>query len=371
MPHPSSSAERGSLAPCETGAREALRPRLLLEATDEDWVRLGLGPLAWWLVRQGLVHRDLSPEVVASAFEALATWELQSGAAVALCRALEAAGVPAAFLKGTDLNLRCYPRAGLRPMLDVDLLVRAEDLGRVREVLGELEFRSLDRPEDPPANTAFEWLFVRDRDHVQLDVHTAVDWQEGLGVETKDLLRRRVRAGASGLPVLDGPDLVLNLATHALRDLALDGTRAVVDTHLALAALEPDWDALVERARAWRARPALLLLLSRLRRFEGVPVPRRVLEALQVGWVPSALAAWGGSVVDPPRLLRVRWVARGARLLAIESPLDRVRLALRYLGLRASPRRRRRPGARRLGPQRAERADGSAPSPDTSHRQGR
>lgn len=50
-------------------------------------------------------------------------------------RAFNRANIPVMLLKGAALNLATYPRRDLRPMSDLDLLVRHADANRAREVL--------------------------------------------------------------------------------------------------------------------------------------------------------------------------------------------------------------------------------------------
>lgn len=52
-----------------------------------------------------------------------------------MCRALEAAGLPALLLKGADFADQLYPRPALRSFTDIDLLVRPEDFVRAGRVL--------------------------------------------------------------------------------------------------------------------------------------------------------------------------------------------------------------------------------------------
>lgn len=57
-----------------------------------------------------------------------------------IARALDSAGVPLLVLKGAALAQLVYADARLRPMRDVDLLVRASDATRAQDVLAECGF---------------------------------------------------------------------------------------------------------------------------------------------------------------------------------------------------------------------------------------
>jgi hypothetical protein len=324
------------VTPAAPPAEDAVVQRLLAHVPRARWVPEGLAPIAWHLLRRRGMEppADLSQEAHVS----LIRWEILARGAAELSRSLSREGVAAAFLKGTDLNLRAYPEPGLRPMADVDLLVPAGALDVVRRVVGDLGYEALDRPGDPPANTAFERSFRRARDEADLDVHLAVDWPEALGVGTDDLLRRRDLAGPEALPVLAPADLLLNVACHSLRDFRPAATLGILDAFFVLTRLRPSWDEVLARALGWRARPALRLLLERLHRFAGVPVPGRVRRALGVGLIPRAVGAWFVSAFEGPPGLSLDWLERAARLGMVESPGQRWRLALRYAGLRGRTR---------------------------------
>ncbi len=96
------------------------------------------------------------------------------------------------------------------------------------------------------------------------------------------------------------------------------------------------WPALVARAAAWRARPALRVLLGRLATRAGYPVPAETLRALDVGLLPRAASRWLTSTRDLPHVLRRDAPERLLRLALIERWPDRVRLVKRYTRLRLS-----------------------------------
>lgn len=309
------------------GAPLALLDRL----APETWISRGLGPWAWWA---GLGDGSVAADLARDGRAAIAGWEVQRHALVHLTHLLDEAGIEGAFLKGADLNLRCYPEPGLRPMADLDLLVRVEDLPRLARLLAVAGYVRRDRPEDPPANTAFEHDFHDPSLGIDLDVHTAVDWPEVLGVDTAGLLTRRERHGETGIPLLPLPDLLLNVATHALRDFREASSRALVDAHYVLERMGRPWEAVVDRARVWRTRPALRLLLLRMHRYADEPVPDAALRELEVGILPKRIGNWLASSVDGPAALDRDWLERAARLGMIESARSRARLAWRYARLR-------------------------------------
>ncbi len=65
---------------------------------------------------------------------------VRTGVLCNILRAYAAAGIPALVLKGAALSYTVYPEPGLRPMSDLDILVREEDLWRAQKLLGDLGF---------------------------------------------------------------------------------------------------------------------------------------------------------------------------------------------------------------------------------------
>jgi hypothetical protein len=66
--------------------------------------------------------------------------QVRTGVLRDILSAYAAAGVPALVLKGAALSHTVYPEPGLRPMSDLDILVREEDLWRAQSLLAGLGF---------------------------------------------------------------------------------------------------------------------------------------------------------------------------------------------------------------------------------------
>jgi hypothetical protein len=66
--------------------------------------------------------------------------QVRTGVLRDILSAYAAAGVPALVLKGAALSHTVYPEPGLRPMSDLDILVRATDLRRAQSLLAGLGF---------------------------------------------------------------------------------------------------------------------------------------------------------------------------------------------------------------------------------------
>src|SRR5688572_3051809 len=103
----------------------------------------GLAPaLAVWLRRHpGDVPPAIAERFAARLQQSIARHVVMSRDLVTVLRALEGEGIPAIPLKGAFLAERVYPRPALRPMSDIDLLIRPEHRVRVDALVRGLGYR--------------------------------------------------------------------------------------------------------------------------------------------------------------------------------------------------------------------------------------
>lgn len=137
---------------------------------------------------------------------------------------LAKAGVKAIVLKGAFLAENIYGDIGLRPLSDIDILVREDDWPEIRDVLESLgykpagkEFRTL-----PPKLTEYDVP-----SHVQYisPAGTLLEFQFdlftlGIGMRDIEGVWERAGTGVVGdaeVGVLGGEDMLLHLAVHANR----------------------------------------------------------------------------------------------------------------------------------------------------------
>jgi|GEM_PF-377967 len=127
----------------------------------------------------------------------------------------ETARIPVVLLQGASIVLEAYPDVGLRPMVDLDLWIRARDGEHVFSLLANLGYA-----QDPTYGMTFR------RGPTTLDLHT--DPLGGgriaarrflLAVEPEDLFRRcrAIRVSGKRALVPDDPDRIVLLALHALK----------------------------------------------------------------------------------------------------------------------------------------------------------
>jgi len=221
--------------------------------------------------------------------------------------ALRQAGVETLTLKGMVLAHTVYPDPGLRPMADLDLLVRPADRTRAVEALTSLGYRTPGpQAERHAASRCFAELV---RGGVLVDLHWDVARYlrfDGVVRVDHDGLWRRARplVLAEGRSLALCPeDMLLHLALHLTlgSDFARVLWYADIDALIRRYTGELDWERVVDEARRWRIRALLDWTLKVVHASFGTPLPpglaarlapgrlRRaaVLRCIGTSWPPS------------------------------------------------------------------------------------
>jgi hypothetical protein len=196
------------------------------------------------------------------------------------------------LLKGAALLLTVYPHPALRPMGDLDLLVREADVPRALRAAQDLGFRIL-RPgvSEARLRTKHEIALARrlgDGTPIYLEIHWRFIPRESLVAgparEPEQIWRDSHPSEDLTIParVLSAEDALVLGALHLQRHVY---SRAIwfVDLAMLLERKRIDWDRVVNKAKIWGTRSALHLALRGLREICGVGAPREVMSALHPG----------------------------------------------------------------------------------------
>jgi len=218
-------------------------------------------------------------------------------------KAVQQAGAPVLLLKGAALAYTVYPYPALRPMGDLDLLVRREHLELARGALERLGY--VHQPEPPqrlnPFNTEFTGEVSFRYDTAGHSTLVELHW-ELLPVE---LFRRTAALNveawwARAAPLRVGETAGLSLApedalAHVCLHLAMHGFAHLLgygDMAHIVAEGRLDWESFVGRVQRARIGVACYFSLWWARQVWQVPVPAKVLRALQPGPVRTRLGRW-------------------------------------------------------------------------------
>ena len=241
---------------------------------------------------------------------------------------LQSVDIPAIALKGAHLAEVVYGDPALRPMGDLDLLVKRADLARVENKLREAGYKPY-RPFWPEAEHAVHFHlppFVKP-DTVPLEIHwTIANPASPFRVDVDGLWTRARPAVIAGVKALvqSPEDLLLHLCLHtSYQHRFAMGLKAFYDVSATLHHYRGAIDAeqLALRARQWGAGKCVYLTLHLARQLVAAPVPDDLLSTLEPHDLDARVVRWATEQIFAerrialpltPNLTRI-WTASGLR----------------------------------------------------------
>jgi len=205
---------------------------------------------------------------------------------------LTSVGVPVMVLKGAALAEGIYPNPSLRPMGDVDLLVRHEDVERALSSLAELGYvphMHLFADGYVPAYTNQVALATPGGCQETIEIHWSLFSRTYyyLRVPMEWFWRsaREVQFGPVSARVLSPEAQLLHLCAHILQHGGADSVpwRSLHDVSevVALYRAQLDWDLVLTRAREYRLELSVRHVLEEVHAEWSAPVPAQVLDRLR------------------------------------------------------------------------------------------
>jgi hypothetical protein len=211
-----------------------------------------------------------------------------------LIRSLEDAGIEALLLKGAAMILRYYEDAGLRPMADLDVMVRQDQTLLAFVHLAKLGWVSQQQPDPTTLAAAHSAPFTRPGAS-PLDLHWRLLEDEAPAPGDQALWFRAAPVDLFGVPTraLGATDQLLHLLAHGSRWSADRSHRWLADASVLLSRAQPeiDWEQLAMEARQRRVHLAAQQALDFLRAFLDAPVPEEALDHLSAAPV-GRLERW-------------------------------------------------------------------------------
>jgi hypothetical protein len=199
------------------------------------------------------------------------------------------AGVPALALKGTSLVAAAYVDRSVRPMEDIDVLVRRSQVEDAMRVLSGLGFRPhiiterCLRERVAAQGELPGWPFVNQKGEY-VDLHwNALHFDRRIEADEDAWLRsNRVMFEGVSINVLHSNDQLLQLCAHGIQDQAPSAIRWIADAAIVIRASRTlDWDAFVKRAAFHRLSSSLADALALLERNLPLPIPGWVVKRLR------------------------------------------------------------------------------------------
>lgn len=262
----------------------------------EDWqavlllaIRLGVGPLLYQ--RLGPLQPVLNvPQPVSDRLrnhylKSLAQGERLQRQVQEVLAALGARQIAVIPLKGISLVEKVYRDSGLRPMLDVDLLVRREQLLQAVEVLGGLGYKPatpIDVEEQCKVLHHLPGLYKAGTEHIELH-WTLAPMTAPFRIPVETLWASAQAGSIAGVAVQEllPEDTLLHLCLHsAYLEAFSSGLRPVCDIAWCVESwgARIDWERLLLQAASWRGERSLALALRVAQKMLGVDIPQTVLQ---------------------------------------------------------------------------------------------
>ncbi len=196
----------------------------------------------------------------------------------------ERAQIPAVLLKGAALAKTVYPAMALRPMGDVDILIRRDDARRVSAILIERGFATtLEPTENFYSRFSYDQAFER-RGIFPLMIETHWHlfslpyYRERIPIEWFWQRTMPIRVNDQPTRAFTPEAQIMHLAAHAVLHHQGHNLLASFDLALVLARYREqiNWDDVIESARAFGLSHILQSNLARVRDAWGVSVPDEV-----------------------------------------------------------------------------------------------
>jgi hypothetical protein len=318
----------------------------LPQLTADDWTAVadvaawhGLQPALRHAVEARHATRWLPPTVARRLGDASTVAALRAEARrrqlATLLSALRAAGVDAIVLKGAYLAEHVYPALALRPMSDLDVLVRECHVETALAALAPCGYT----PAGPAGRAGGRTLVRSGGGSMALDMHTSINpCAPPFALPLRDVWARASRCAVAGESALAlcAEDLLLHLATHMGHGHVLGASMVSlcdVSAWLERFGATADWEAVLCRARDAGARRFVYAALALARRAQGADVPEEVLAALRAPGDDAAVEHALGLLAAPP------FVVLGAKAVTAPAVSWRVRAARVARALLVTPAR--------------------------------
>ncbi|MGA9350203.1 MAG: nucleotidyltransferase family protein [Anaerolineae bacterium] len=202
--------------------------------------------------------------------------------------ALQNEDIPVIALKGARLAEVVYGDIALRPMDDVDLLVRKTDLSRVEGKLLEVGYGPLERPSiEEQCRKAQHLVGFTKPDAFGIEIHWTIENPTSpFKIDVDGLWERARPAIIAGVEVLalSPEDLLLHLCLHAsfhhkfrIRLRSFCDISETVQHYRD----EMDWEQVQLRAHQWGTGKYVYLTLHLARELLGAAVPDEILDTLR------------------------------------------------------------------------------------------
>lgn len=193
--------------------------------------------------------------------------------------------IPVMALKGAHLAELVYGNIALRPMSDLDLLVKEKDLMKVEEKLLEMGYRPIE-DERKVTKKNYQFAYRLPGKGLCLEIHWTLiraDYAFDIDLEGQWERSRPAVIGNGAVRVQSPEDLLLHLCLHNCKDLFEKGLKLLCDLSATIHHYEKvmDWDQVLLRSRQWGIEKFVYLALRLAVELWNASVPEDLLKAFR------------------------------------------------------------------------------------------
>jgi len=201
-----------------------------------------------------------------------------------LLAAFEDAGIKTMVLKGAALIPLYYRESGLRPMLDADVLVHAQQAKQAMELLASLRWKPFRYTPPQMRIPIFHSTPFEDEGGRQLDLHWHLFWECFNAKDVDEYWEKAVeiKVGGTQTLALSPTDQLLHTCWHGARWNEVPPIRWVADAMaiLGVSAAGIEWTSLLKKAQRHRITLPVKDSLEYLKKTFDAPVPDSLIESL-------------------------------------------------------------------------------------------
>ena len=270
----------------------------LEQLTESDWhdlIRQARSHAVLYLLYHRLKKRNLDSLLPADTQQTVRTeyfecaWRNNSlySDLSKILKALHRENIPVILLKGAHLAQLVYSNIALRPMGDIDILVRKNDLLKAEQKLTELGYSSLrENSVEEACGTCQHIPPMTKQDAPPVELHWTLEAPTcSFSIDIEGMWQRARPATVAGVDTLtlSPEDLLLHLCLHtSVHHMYSNGLRAFCDIRETIRHHrdELNWDTVQNRAREWGAVNAVYLTLYFAKSLLGAEVPDDFLNRL-------------------------------------------------------------------------------------------
>lgn len=201
-------------------------------------------------------------------------------------------GIECLPLKGISFIQDIYEDIALRPMVDIDVIIKEQDVGKASSLLAkDLLYDKISDEKDP--QDSCHMVFIKREGNVPLELH--VDFDYPLEVPQRIVVPGawgrilESRSESEKSKVLSPEDIIFSLAMHTRRTGKQFILKYICDIDRLIRKYghRLDWGFIIDAAKRFKAVSPCFVLLRTAKDIFSSPIPRHLLDKLYTGTVKS------------------------------------------------------------------------------------